>query len=361
MKNSNSKQVIDTYIKIVILSILLVWSFFIVKPFITIIIWSALVAVALYPFYLKVIKLFKGKKKGLVTTLFTLILLAIIVVPTINLTSSVISSSQEFKESFEAGTLKIPPPAETVKEWPLVGEKIYNAWSAANRNIEDFVVTYKDQVGDFLGTLFNSFTGLMGSVFLALFSLIFAGVFMLSADSGYSTAVQFANRIKDGKGEELITMVVNTVRSVVKGILLVAIIQAGLAYLGFIVIGLPAAAFFAVLVLIFAIIQLPPIIAMIPAIAIVFSMTSSTPAIIFTIYAVIVSMSDSFLKPILLGKGLQTPMLVILIGALGGMIFMGMLGLFIGPVILAIVHQMYSVWVSETDVPSKVEDVAEDS
>jgi len=361
MKNSNSKQVIDTYIKIVILSILLVWSFFIVKPFITIIIWSALVAVALYPFYLKVIKLFKGKKKGLVTTLFTLILLAIIVVPTINLTSSVISSSQEFKESFEAGTLKIPPPAETVKEWPLVGEKIYNAWSAANRNIEDFVVTYKDQVGDFLGTLFNSFTGLMGSVFLALFSLIFAGVFMLSANSGYSTAVQFANRIKDGKGEELITMVVNTVRSVVKGILLVAIIQAGLAYLGFIVIGLPAAAFFAVLVLIFAIIQLPPIIAMIPAIAIVFSMTSSTPAIIFTIYAVIVSMSDSFLKPILLGKGLQTPMLVILIGALGGMIFMGMLGLFIGPVILAIVHQMYSVWVSETDVPSKVEDVAEDS
>jgi len=361
MKNSNSKQVIDTYIKIVILSILLVWSFFIVKPFITIIIWSALVAVALYPFYLKVIKLFKGKKKGLVTTLFTLILLAIIVVPTINLTSSVISSSQEFKESFEAGTLKIPPPAETVKEWPLVGEKIYNAWSAANRNIEDFVVTYKDQLGDFLGTLFNSFTGLMGSVFLALFSLIFAGVFMLSADSGYSTAVQFGNRIKDGKGEELITMVVNTVRSVVKGILLVAIIQAGLAYLGFVVIGLPAAAFFAVLVLIFAIIQLPPIIAMIPAIAIVFSMTSSTPAIIFTIYAVIVSMSDSFLKPILLGKGLQTPMLVILIGALGGMIFMGMLGLFIGPVILAIVHQMYSVWVSEADAPGKVENIAEDS
>jgi len=360
MKNSNSKQVIDTYIKIVILSILLVWSFFIVKPFITIIIWSVLVAVALYPFYLKVINLFKGKKKGLVTTLFILILLAIIVVPTISLTSSVVSSSKEFKESFEAGTLQIPAPAESVKEWPLIGEKTYNAWAAANQNMEEFVVTYKDQLSTFLGSLFSNFTGLMGSVFLALFSLIFAGVFMLSAESGYSTSVQFANRIKEGKGEELITMVVNTVRSVVKGILLVAIIQGGLAYLGFIVIGLPAAAFFAFLVLIFAIIQLPPIIAMIPAIAIVFSMTSTTPAIIFTVYAVIVSMSDSFLKPILLGKGLQTPMLVILIGALGGMIFMGMLGLFIGPVILAIVHQMYMTWVSEVEIPNPVDKVSEE-
>jgi len=307
-----------------------------------------------------VIKLFKGKKKGLVTTLFILILLSIIIVPTISLTSSVVSSSKEFKDSFEAGTLKIPPPAKSIKEWPLIGDKTYNAWSQASTNIESFIVTHKDQLSNLLGSLFSSFAGLMGSVFLALFSLIFAGVFMLSSESGYNTSVQFANRIQGGKGEELVTMVVNTVRSVVKGILLVAIIQGGLAYLGFVVIGLPAAAFFAFLVLIFAIIQLPPIIAMIPAIAIVFSMTSTTPAIIFTVYAIIVSMSDSVLKPILLGKGLQTPMLVILIGALGGMIFMGMLGLFIGPVILAIVHQMYFAWVSEVEVPKKVEEAAKE-
>lgn len=360
MKNSISKKPIDVYIKIVILSILLIWSYLIVKPFITIIVWSALVGVALYPFYNKVIKLFKGKKKGLVTSLFIIILLAIIIVPTINLTKSVISSSLDFKESFESGTLKIPPPAETVKEWPLIGNKTYNAWSQASTNIESFIVTYKDQLSDFLGSLFSSFTGLMGSVFLALFSLIFAGVFMLSAESGYSTSVKFANRLKEGKGEELITMIVNTIRSVVKGILVVAIIQAALSYIGFVVIGLEWAAFFALLVLIFAIIQLPPIIAMIPAIAIVFSTSASTPAIIFTIYAIIVSMSDSFLKPILLGKGLQTPMLVILIGALGGMIFMGMLGLFIGPVVLAIVHQLYNAWVSEVEVPIKIEEVTKE-
>jgi predicted PurR-regulated permease PerM len=361
MKDLISKQVINTYIKIVVLSILIVLSYLIVKPFITIIIWSVLVAIALFPIYNKVIRLFKGKKKGLVTSLFIIILLALIITPTIRLTTSVISSSKELKENFEAGTLKIPPPAESVKEWPLIGEKTYDAWAAANRNIEGFVLTYKDQIGSLAGSMFNSFAGLMGSVFLALFSLIFAGVFMFYSESGYKTSVQIGDRLKDGKGEKTVAMVADTIRSVVKGILLVAIIQAGLAYLGFIVIGLPAAAFFALLVLIFAIIQLPPIIAMIPAIAIVFSTSETTPAIIFAIYCIIVGMSDGVMKPFLLGKGLQTPMLVILIGALGGMIFMGMLGLFIGPVILAIVYQMYNVWISEDNFSDEMDNVAEGS
>jgi predicted PurR-regulated permease PerM len=121
-----------------------------------------------------------------------------------------------------------------------------------------------------------------------------------------------------------------------------------------VVIGLPAASVFAIIVLIFAIVQLPVLVAMIPAIAIVFSYAESTPAIIFTIYAVIVSVSDGFLKPILLGKGLETPMLVILIGALGGMMLQGILGLFIGPVVLAIAYNMYNVWVTE----GNYEDVA---
>ncbi len=360
MKNMSSQKPIDTYIKIVILSLLLVWSFLIIKPFITIIVWSVLVAVALYPFYLKVIKLFKGKKKGLVTSLFIIVLLAIIISPTVSLTKSVVASSMAFKESFESGTVKIPSPGDQVKEWPVIGEKIYGLWSEANQNIETFVLGYKDQLEGLFGSLFSSFTGLMGSVFLALFSLIFAGVFMLTAEAGYSTSLQFANRIKSGKGEELIKMIVNTIRSVVKGILLVAIIQAALAYLGFVVIGLPGAGIFALFVLILAIIQIPALLAMIPAIAIVFSTHDSMPAIIFTIYIILVALSDNILKPMLLGKGLQTPMLVILIGALGGMIFMGMLGLFIGPVILAIVHQLYTAWVSEIELPKKVKKVVEE-
>lgn len=355
MKNTVSKNPIDLYIKIVLLSLLLIWSFYIVKPFVTLIVWSIILAVALHPFYEKLLKLTKGKKKGLVTSVFILILVALIIVPSINLTGSIIDSGQELYQSFDEGSLKVPPPAETVKEWPLIGKKIHGAWSSASSNLEDFIIKYKEEISESLGWLFSSFAGLMGSVALGMFALIIAGVFMSSADAGYQSGVSFVNRLASGKGDEFMSMCVGTIRSVVKGILLVAIIQAALSYLGFIIIGLPGASLFALLVLIFAIVQIPALLAMIPAIAIVFSYADTTPAIIFTIYAIVVSLSDNFLKPMLLGKGLATPMLVILIGALGGMMLQGILGLFIGPVVLALGYQIYSTWVAEGQTEVNVE------
>lgn len=353
MKSLGYKEnTIDTYIKIIALTVLLIASYFIVKPFLLIIIWSALLAVALYPYYEKIIAFFKGKKKGLVTTVLILVLLAIIITPTVKLSSSVVDSAKSFKHKFEAGTVNIPPPNDKVKEWPLIGERAYTFWSEANKSLENVLRDHKDQLKSVLGKAFSSLTGLLGTVFLALFSLIFAGVFMASANGGYHTSVKFANRLMPGKGDELITMITLTVRSVVKGILVVAIIQSLLAYIGFAVIGLPGAGIFAFFVLILAIIQVPALLAMIPAIAIVFSTHDSMPAILFTVYSIFVALSDNFLKPMLLGKGLKTPMLIILIGALGGMIFMGMLGLFIGPVILSIAYQLYTAWVSDYKNPS---------
>lgn len=351
MKNTSTQNPINTYINIVLLTLLLAWSFMIVKPFVTLIVWSIILAVALYPIYQKILSLTKGKKKGLVTSLFILVLLALIVTPTISLTGSLIDSGTEFYKSFQEGTLKVPPPADRVREWPLVGERLYTGWSSASEDLEHFIATRKDEIADSLSWFFGSFTGILGSVVIGFIALIIAGVFMSSADSGYKAGVQFANRLIPGKGEEFINMCTGTIRSVVKGILLVAIIQAILAYIGFVVIGLPAASLFALLVLVFAIIQVPALLAMIPAIAIVFSYAESTPAIIFTVYAIVVSLSDNVLKPMLLGKGLETPMLVILIGALGGMMLQGILGLFIGPVVLALAYNMYTVWVSH-DVSS---------
>ncbi len=360
MKNIESKNPIDVYIKIVLLSLLLIWSFYIIRPFVTLIVWAIIVAVALYPFYQKLLKLTKGKKKGLVTTVFILILVALITVPSISMTGSIIDSGQQLYQSFEEGSLKVPPPTESIKEWPFVGEKLYALWSNASTDLENFIVKYKEEISNSLGWVFSSFTGLMGAVFLGMFALILAGVFMSTADSGYQSGVNFANRLTPGRGEGFMTMCIGTIRSVVKGILLVAIIQAVLAYIGFIIIGLPAASLFALLVLIFAIVQIPALLAMIPAIAIVFSYADTTPAIIFTIYAIIVAISDNFLKPMLLGKGLETPMLVILMGALGGMMLQGILGLFIGPVVLALGYQIYSNWVAEGNTDSKVEKIAKE-
>ena len=348
---SNSKNAINTYIKIIVLSILIVWSFFIVKTFILLMIWSIIVAVALYPFYKKVTNVFNGKKKGLLSTLFIVILLALIIMPAFNVTESIVDTSKEIYHNFDNGTLKIPPPNDSVKEWPLVGKKLYGVWSNASSDIESFIKSNPDEVKSSLGWFFDSFKGLMSAVLLSLVALILAGVFMSSAEEGYKTGVKFMDKLMVGKGKDLMEMCTNTIRSVVKGILLVAVIQGVLAYFGFALIGLSSMAGILSIVVIFAaIIQIPVSLVMIPIIIYVFSFAETTPAIIFAIYMMVVALLDNVLKPMLLAKGLQTPMIIILMGAIGGMIFQGILGLFIGPVVLAIVHNLYTAWVNDTEI-----------
>jgi len=351
MKTSKSNYSIDTFIKIVILSALIIWSFYITKPFILLIIWSIIVAVALFPLYNKVIALFKGKKKGLITSLFVIILLALIVLPTISMTQSLVAKSTEIYQNFENHTLEIPPPNSKVKDWPLIGKDFYSLWSSASSDIESFISSHPEEVKNSAGWIFDSFKGLMSSVLLSIVALIIAGVFMASASGGHQTGVKFMNKLVNGKGIELMEMCTNTIRSVVKGILMVAVIQAFLAFLGFNLIGMSSAAGLLAFVVMFAaIIQIPVTLIVIPIIIYVFSFAETTPAIIFTIYILIVSLLDNFLKPMLLAKGLQTPMIVILIGAIGGMMFQGILGLFIGPVILAIAHRLYTNWVNSTEI-----------
>ena len=349
MKTQNSNQPIDTFIKVVVLAVLILASFSIAKPFILLIVWSIIVAVALYPFYQKVINLFKGKKKGLVTTLFIGVLIALIIVPSINMTSSIAGSTSEMFENFKAGEVKIDPPSTDVKEWPLIGEKFYGLWVKASNNLQSFITDYPEEVKNSVGWFFSSFTGLMTTILLSLVALIIAGIFMSSADSGYKQGVLLTNKLTNGNGKEIMTMCTNTIRSVVKGILLVAIIQAILAYAGFAIVGLSSmAGILAFAVLLCAIIQIPVTLVMIPIIIYVFSFADTTPAIIFAIYGILVSLLDNVLKPMLLAKGLQTPMIVILIGALGGMMLFGILGLFVGPVILAITHSLYTNWINTT-------------
>jgi len=351
MKTLKTNFSVNTFIKILILSILIIWSYLIVKNFVLLIIWSIIVAVALYPLYQKLIDLFKGKKKGLITTLFVLISLALVIVPSIKITQSIASSSKEIYQEFGKGTLEIPPPNSSVKDWPLIGDNLYNTWSSASQDMESFIKSHPEEVKISVGWFFDSFKGLMGSVLLSMIALILAGIFMSSADEGYKTGVKFMNKLVNGKGVALMEMCTNTIRSVVKGILLVAVIQSILAFAGLSMIGLSnIAGILSILILLAAIIQIPVTLVVIPIIVYVFSFANTTPAIIFAIYMVIVSLLDNVLKPMLLAKGLQTPMIIILMGAIGGMMFQGILGLFIGPVILAIVHRLYTSWVNETEM-----------
>jgi predicted PurR-regulated permease PerM len=138
-----------------------------------------------------------------------------------------------------------------------------------------------------------------------------------------------------------------TIRSVAQGVLGVAIIQAILAGIGLLAIGVPYAGIWTLLVLLLAIMQVPTILVLGPIMLYVFSVEATLPAVLFMIWGLLVGFSDNVLKPLLLGRGLDVPMLVILMGAIGGMIFSGIIGLFVGAVVLSVGYRLFTAWLRQ--------------
>ncbi len=361
MKKIIPKHPMDVFLRILIVSLLIFWCFLIARPFLVIIIWAVIISVAFYPIYGKVLKGFKGKR-GLTVSFFILVVFLVLALPIIKATQSLVDTGREIQSLLETNEVTIPPPNDGVKEWPVIGDPIYGIWSEAAINLESFVQNHSDQITKFGGWLIKGVAEVFGDVALSLISLLVAGFFLYTADSSYSGSLRFAKRLIGTDGELYVTTARDTIRSVVQGILLIALIQSVLAYAGFYFMDIPAPALWALLVLMLAIIQLPVILVTIPMIIYAFSVADTTPAVIFAIYMMVVGLIDNVLKPLFLGRGLKVPMLIILIGSLGGMILHGIIGLFVGAVVLAIGYQTYILWLDmekdESGSPAQTADSA---
>ncbi len=341
--NSFSENAIDAAIKIGLLFFLVIWCFNIVKPFVLPVLWGIILAVALSPIFNWVKKLLGGRNK-LAATLFTLLMLAVLIVPTVMLTSSMIEGSKEIKEQFEAGTLTVPPPSDSVKDWPLIGEQTHQVWSQASSNLESALKKYQEQIKLVGQKFLSGIAGAGGTILQFIISLIIAGALLANAEGGQKLAHALAIRVAGTHGEQFASLAGSTLRSVAQGLVGIALIQGVLSALGFLAMDIPAAGVWVVLIIFLAIIQLPPILILGPIAAYTFTTHGTTPAVIFTIYALIVSASDGFLKPMLLGRGVDIPMLIILIGAIGGMLMSGIIGLFVGAVVLSLGYKLFVAW-----------------
>ncbi|NMP15807.1 AI-2E family transporter [Thalassotalea sp. Y01] len=349
MNNSNlsdtSRSIIDAGIVIIAGMILGIACFDIIRPFILPIAWGAIIAIALYPLFNK-LKTSLGGKGGLAAAILTIIGISALVIPTVTFSSSAIDAIGSVGEQLKEGTLDVPPPSEKVKEWPLIGEKTYTAWEKAATNIEGFASQYSEQIKNTFSAMLGAAASFGGVILQFVFSMIITAIFWTNAEACNRGCQIFFSRLMGDKSDEILKNSVATVRSVGAGILGIAFTQAILAGIGLVVAGIPAAGIWVLLVLIVAIVQLPPILILGPIAAYYFSVADTTPAVIFLIYSFLVSMSDAFLKPLLLGRGTDIPMLVILMGAIGGMIMSGIIGLFTGAVILALGYQVMLMWLN---------------
>ena len=337
---------IHTFLRISFVALLIYLSYFVLKPFLLIITWSIIIAVSIYPIHQKLVKVFKGKEK-LSAILITLLGVTLIAVPSIFLLEQTLDSVENLREKYQAGEQLVPPPAKDVTKWPVVGESAYKAWKEASTNIEAAIKTFEPQLKVFMPKFIHMLTGIGGMVLLTLAAIIIAGVLLVEVEPSEKAIQKIFYYLIGQNGKEFTTLVVLTIRSVVQGILAIAITQALLAGLLMVYYGVPGAGLWALLVLFLAILQLPPAIVMLPVAIYMFSVLSTSQAIIFLILAMIVAVADAVLKPIFLGRGVDVPMLVVLLGAIGGVLVMGLLGLFIGAVVLAVAYKVFVAMLAE--------------
>jgi predicted PurR-regulated permease PerM len=352
---SSMALAIDIALNLLIVFSILTWCAYILSPFVTLIVWGGIIAIAIYPAYLRLHRLL-GDRGKLAVTVVALLGAAIVIVPLWSFTSSTIETAVDLRAHVAAGELVVPPAPDAVREWPIIGDRAYAFWTEAATNLSGFVEDHNAQIRNVAVAVLTRLAGAGLGALQFLVSIVIAAAFLHFAQGAVAAARVLFTRLAGDDGEELLILSVATVRSVAIGVLGISAVQALLSGLGMVAVGVPGAGVWTLLVLLVAIVQLPPALVLLPIIIYVFSVESTVVATVFAIWSFLVGISDTFLKPIFLGRGVDAPMIVILLGAIGGMLTSGIIGLFVGGVVLAVSFKLLQRWLSvATTRPSATE------
>lgn len=346
------RNVLEVSIRVGAIALLVVACLAIVAPFVSIVLWGLIIAIAADTPFEAIVRAFGGRR-GLAAVCTVTLTLVILLVPVVRLSESLVSGARAFAHDVSEGSVEVPPPDPSVADWPVIGPRLFASWTAASENLGDALSTARPQLEAVSRWLLGAASTAGAGVLQLVGSLLIAGV-MLSRGEGRRRAIErFAIRMAGPeRGSKLANLANATVRSVVQGILGVALLQAVLAGAGFIVAGVPGAGLWALLVLVAAVVQLPVAIVMLPPLFLAFSSLGGWTAGALLVWSLMVSLLDNVLKPILFGRGVEVPALVIFMGAIGGMLTMGIIGLFLGSVVLALGFALFVAWLEDSAEPA---------
>jgi len=344
-------KVIELAIRLVVLGFLVFLTFTIIRPFIETIAWSVILAVALYPVFSLVAKWLGGRRR-LAAALITILGLLVVFGPATWLGLDLAAVLLTIYERLESGAISIPPPIATVKTWPLIGEQLFQFWELASNNLKAALVKVAPHLKPFASSLLGAAGNVGTGILQFVVSVIIAGFLLSPGPSLVEAVAVFLRRLVSRRGDQFVQLAGATIRNVSQGVIGVSLLQALLAGIGLMAASVPGASLIAFSVLILGIIQIGPSVILIPVIIWSWITMETTTALIFTAYMVPVNLVDNILKPIIMARGLTTPMLVIVIGVIGGTLSNGIIGLFVGPIVLAVAWDLLVTWVGEDDTIS---------
>lgn len=343
-----SQGLLDVLIRAGLIAALVFFCFRIFHPFLDLMLWSLILAVTLYPLHRR-LRDRLVHRDGRAATLIVVVAIGILAIPIYLLGVSLTESAHRAMETARSGSFHVPPPSEAVAGWPLVGKRVYAFWLRASSDLTGLAQQFAPQLKAVSLALLGKLAGLGVGLLLFIAALMIAGIFMAYGESGHRSAIRVASRVfTPDKGLHVTELCTATIRAVAQGVVGIAFIQMLLIGVGFVLMDIPGAGLLALAVLVFGILQLPATLITLPVIIFVFATQGASAAtIVFAIYVFVAGLIDNVLKPLLLGRGVDVPMPVVLIGALGGMVTNGIIGLFIGPVVLAVGYELFWQWVGD--------------
>lgn len=347
MPQRSDAEIIDLVIRLAFLAIFLFLALQLISPLFGLILWAVILAVAVYPLHAW-LSARLGGRQSLSALLLTLLGLAITLGPVAVLATSIIDATTRFVGLLQSGEFQMPSSERLQTIW-LIGPHLAGGWESIGENVEGVVAKVAPSVLSVGGAILRQVAGIgVGLVMLSI-SVIIMGLLLKPGPALARTIKRFANRVFAPRGAGIIDMAGATVRNVSRGVIGVAALQAlaaGIVMVGF---GVPLAGPLALAVLFLGIVQVGPFLVLVAVLIWAWSNLETGMAVLFTLLIIPVGLMDNILRPIFMARGLQTPMLVILVGVLGGVLAYGLIGLFIGPVILAVFYELLTAWLAMAD------------
>ena len=349
------QNTIDNIIRIGLIALIVAWSIMIIAPFVGVLLWGIIIAVSAYPAFVWLADKLGGRA-GLAAAIFVVLMFALIIGPIAGSIPGLTDSIRALAAQIQSGSLAIPEASESVRQWPIIGEQLFGFWQQAATNLTELLARFQPQLRGASVSVLSSVAAVGLAILQFVAAVIVAGVILAHHEGAAALANQLAQRIVPESRERYLSLTENTVRGVTMGVVGVAILQAILAGIGFAVVGVPAAALWAAICLVLAIVQISMAVVIIPIGIYVFSSHELLPSILFIAWNIPVLALDNVLKPILMGRGVDAPMLVIFVGAIGGFISFGFLGLFFGAVVLVIAYDLLIAWLEESALQADLTD-----
>jgi len=343
-------NIVDVILPLLLLALMIVLCVQLLIPFVGLLIWTLILAICFQPLHARLMR-----KRGLSSRNSAIVigalLSALILVPTAIAATSAASAIPQFVAAIESGNAEIAPPPDRLREVPVIGAKAHAAWSEAATDFPAFTKSYGPQVKTFTRWLLAQAAGMFVAVLMLLVAVIFASITLAYREAARAFTASVFTRITGDRAhaEHYMDVIGATVRSVANGVIGVAFVQALLVGIGLFAVGMPGAGLLSLLAMVLGVLQVPVVLVTLPAILWAFSAKAATVAIIFTVWSIVAGLSDVVLKPLLIGHGLEVPMPVILLGVIGGVMAYGLVGLFIGAVVLAVGYVLFREWL---DMPA---------